>query len=235
MEVKDGSTVVTANEFDGLGRRIQRVSADDVFDDYYNEQWQLLEQRQYGDTDPLSQYVWHPIYIDALAVQYWDQDLDGDLAENNDGAHFFLYDANFNVTAVINSSSTVLERYNYTPYGDVTIMDSSFATRSYTLIGNTHLYTGRERDPETGLQLNRNRFYIPPLGRWGTRDPIRYLSGDLNLYEYGQSFSLISSDPFGTESFISAGNFESWGIYGYWSSGARLTSSPEISTCLKVL
>ncbi len=43
---------------------------------YYNDQWQLLEERkETGGTEssnPLSQYLWHPYYIDALAVRWWD-------------------------------------------------------------------------------------------------------------------------------------------------------------------
>ncbi|MCC7474340.1 MAG: hypothetical protein IT425_03000 [Pirellulales bacterium] len=64
VELKNVSTVVTANEYDGLGRRIRRDVVPNgnsaAYDDYYNEQWQLLEERKNADTDPLSQYVWHP-------------------------------------------------------------------------------------------------------------------------------------------------------------------------------
>jgi hypothetical protein len=42
-------TLITTNEYDGLGRRIKRVdvaaSPDVTYDYYYNEQWQLLEER----------------------------------------------------------------------------------------------------------------------------------------------------------------------------------------------
>ena len=48
---------------------------------YYNEQWQLLEERKETggteDPDTLNQYLWHPYYIDALAVRYDDSDTDG--------------------------------------------------------------------------------------------------------------------------------------------------------------
>jgi hypothetical protein len=44
------------------------ASPDVTYDYYYNEQWQLLEERKDGDTDPLNQYLWHPYYIDALAI-----------------------------------------------------------------------------------------------------------------------------------------------------------------------
>ena len=63
-------------------------------------------------------------------------------------------------------------------------------------IGNDRTYTGRELDPETGLQLNRFRFYHQQLGRWGHRDPIGYSDG-LNLYEYVASRPIIQLDPSG--------------------------------------
>ena len=53
---------------------------------------------------------------------------------------------------------------------------------------NEYLYTGRRLDPETGLQLNRNRFYHAALGRWVKQDPVGYRDS-INLYEY------VGSDP----------------------------------------
>jgi len=44
-------------------------------------------------------------------------------------------------------------------------------------------FTGRRLDSETGLQLNRNRFFHSKLGRWVNRDPIGY-SNSMNLFEY---------------------------------------------------
>jgi hypothetical protein len=96
----------TENEYDGLGRRIVRVNvaASDEYDYYYNDNWQLLEERNDDDADPLQHYVWHPYYVDALAVRYYDADTDNVLNESNDGSHLYLQDANFNVTAVVNAS-----------------------------------------------------------------------------------------------------------------------------------
>jgi len=53
-------------------------------------------------------------------------------------------------------------------------------------------------DPETGLQLNRNRFYHQQLGRWVNRDPIKYKGGGWNLYEYNNSMPIDKIDPNGT-------------------------------------
>jgi RHS repeat-associated protein len=63
-------------------------------------------------------------------------------------------------------------------------------------IANTHLYTGRERDAETGLQLNRHRFYASHMGRWVHRDPAEIIDG-MNLYQYLNSNPISSTDPLG--------------------------------------
>jgi hypothetical protein len=73
-----GPTTVQTNEFDGLNRRIVRVDAgnSDTYDSFYNEAWQLLEERKDGDADPLNQFVWNADYIDSLALRYYDSDTD---------------------------------------------------------------------------------------------------------------------------------------------------------------
>jgi RHS repeat-associated protein len=203
VEVKDGGTTIQTNEFDGLGRRIVRVDVaphpDVTYNCHYNERWQLLEERKNADSDPLNQYVWHPYYIDALAIRWYDADTDGNLAENVDGEYYSLFDANFNVASITDNSGAIVERYAYTPYGKVTVLDANYATDSDGIsdIGNTHFYTGRELDPETGLQLNRWRFYHLQLGRWVTRDPIEYNGGTSNLYEYTECGPVNSLDPEG--------------------------------------
>jgi RHS repeat-associated protein len=99
--------------------------------------------------------------------------------------------------ATLNHTGSVVERYAYTPYGVVTYLDEEFDNPSTaSSIGNEYLYTGRRRDTETGLQLNRNRYYHSQLGRWITRDPIGY-AGGINLYRYLSSGPLESTDPYG--------------------------------------
>jgi len=63
-------------------------------------------------------------------------------------------------------------------------------------IGSELRFTGRRTDPETGLQLNRYRFYASHLGRWINRDPILYWGGP-NLYEYVRGNPTIALDPTG--------------------------------------
>jgi YD repeat-containing protein len=99
VEVKGGTTTVQANEYDALGRRIRGGS----YYYYYNEEWQVLEVRYAGDSAPWGQYIWHPYYVDALAVCYSDPETDEDV-----DVQYFLHDANYNVTALTDDSGAVL-------------------------------------------------------------------------------------------------------------------------------
>ncbi len=157
----------------------------------------MLEERVGNSTTANKQFLYHPNYVDAIALRYWDKD---GLASNGlEEDHYYLQDANFNVTAVTDNTGAVKERYAYTPYGEVSILDADFSADSdgKSDISNEHLYTGRRLDPETGLQLNRNRFYAAGLGRWVNRDPIGYDGGTLNLYEYVNGMPLVGVDPSG--------------------------------------
>lgn len=53
--------------YDGLGRRVQKVlpNTSTTIEYYYNQGWQLLEERRSSSSFPQAQYVWHPYYIDA--------------------------------------------------------------------------------------------------------------------------------------------------------------------------
>lgn len=60
-EVYDFSAVAPANEYDGLGCRVQRIVGSDTCDYIYNENWQLVEERKNGAANPpLHQDRWHP-------------------------------------------------------------------------------------------------------------------------------------------------------------------------------
>lgn len=57
-------------------------------------------------------------------------------------------------------------------------------------------YTGRERDPLTGLLYYRARWYDPDLGRFISEDPIG-LAGGVNSYAYVRNNPVKRTDPFG--------------------------------------
>ncbi len=192
-----GTTTLATYEYDGLNRRIRvEDSSQESWDYYYNEDWQVIEIREDADPDPLKQYVWHPYYIDALAVRFWDQHTTG-----TPTTHFYTHDANMNVTALCGDDGGVKERYEYTPYGEVSILTAAFAERGSSLYDQEVLHTGRRREPISRLYHCRNREYHPNLGRWTRRDPRGFGDG-MNLYEFVRAQPVGRVDPYGLESKI---------------------------------
>ena len=63
----------------------------------------------------------------------------------------------FNVTALVDTSGNVQERYVYDPYGAVTILTPNWATRGTSSFGWVFLHQGGRFDNATGLYIFRNR------------------------------------------------------------------------------
>ena len=196
VEVKDGESMVAQYAYDGLNHRITKTVGATIAHCYYNASWQLLETREGAGApetlDPKTQYVWSVRYIDAPVLRDRDTDDDDDLDERL----YFTNDANMNVTALVNTSGTVLERYAYTPYGKPSFFDASWNPRAASAYDNAILYCGYYYDQETGLYHVRERYYHPILGLLLSRDPIGYRAGT-NLYGYVRSSPCVHVDPYG--------------------------------------
>jgi RHS repeat-associated protein len=65
-------------------------------------------------------------------------------------------------SVVLNRDGGLINREEYTPYGETSF--GSFARKRYR-------YTGKERDEESGLNYHRARHYLPWLARWANTDP----------------------------------------------------------------
>src|SRR5207249_1081349 len=94
VALKDGSTTLVSYAYDALGRRVAETRDSATRHFYYSAAWQVLEERG-GDT-PQAQYVWSPVYVDALVLRDSDTDGDGTL----DLRLYVQQDANWNVTAL---------------------------------------------------------------------------------------------------------------------------------------
>ena len=203
VAVKDsGGTVLKTYGYDGLGRRVQEtVTATSVTTDlYYSAQWQVLEEQVAGDTT--QRYVWSPVYVDAMVLRDRDTNADGTLDERL----WVQQDANWNVTALVNGSGAVVERYAYDPFGVRTVYDASYSVRSGgSSYDFQHGFQGMAADEVSGLSHQRNRWYSPTLGRWVTLDPIRFAGGDVNLYRAMGNNTTNYIDPSG----LAAGTVDS--------------------------
>jgi YD repeat-containing protein len=125
VEVKDAAgATLKSYAYDGLDRRVQEIANGVTTDLYYSAAWQVLEERVGGQTTV--QYVWSPVYVDALVLRDRDSDADGTLEERL----WVVQDANWNVTALIDNTGAVVERYVYDPFGSVTVLDGEWNERS---------------------------------------------------------------------------------------------------------
>ncbi|HLA10131.1 MAG TPA: RHS repeat-associated core domain-containing protein, partial [Pyrinomonadaceae bacterium] len=160
-------------KYDALGRRIQRTTstgADERF--VYDGQDVLLDLN--------SSLAVVTSYINGLGI-------DDHLRQTNTatGVSYFLTDHLSTTTTLTDSTGNVVETLAYDSFGNNT---GSTRTR-YT-------YTGRERDPDTGLLYYRARFYDPQLGRFISEDPIGF-AGGMNPFAYVDNNPIAFYDPLG--------------------------------------
>jgi len=106
----------------GFGRRITREidhsgDATITFHDYWSSGWQLLETRD-GSGHVLKQHVWGLEYIDELIQIAVNRDVYIDTTEDQcERVYFVLQDAHYNVIGLASGGGHLVERYEYTPYG----------------------------------------------------------------------------------------------------------------------
>jgi RHS repeat-associated protein len=183
VQFKNGSTVLETYSYDGLNRRVTE-NPGTLRDLYFSSFWQVLEEDVTGSMQ--DQYVWSPVYVDAMIER-----------DTPTQRLYVQQDANWNVSALIDTSGNVQERYIYDPYGQVTILSPSWSTRGSSSFSWVFLDQGGRLDNATGLYGFRYRDYSPTLGRWIQNDPIGFGGGDSNLYGYLSNDPNSANDPSG--------------------------------------
>jgi len=118
---------------------------------------------------------------------------------------FYAYDANGNVSDVVDSSGLILAHYEYDPFGNKTQSTGTFANI------NPWQFSTKYWESETQLLHYQLRPYIPSLGRWLTRDPIEE-NGGVNLY-----------------GFVRNNGIEQWDCLGFKRLRLRYDLAPEVS------
>jgi RHS repeat-associated protein len=191
VKVMNGAATVATYQYDGLNRRTVKTTPS-ARHYYYSDEWQVLEERTGTATCAERQFVWGLRYLDDLIAR------DRDTANNCSALSERLYALHdyFNVTALVNTSGAVQERYGYDPYGTIRFMNSAFGTIANSAYGWETLYGAYRWDGETGFYQVRNRYFHPKLGKWMTRDSAPYLNRN-NLYYYVRNGPVNSVDPLG--------------------------------------
>jgi RHS repeat-associated protein len=164
VAVKQGASTLSAYAYDGLGRRVSVSSGGTTTDLYYSADWQVLEERVGGVVQ--AQNVWSPVYVDALVLRDQSSLHNGVL----DQRLYAVQDANWNVTALLDTSGNVVERYVYDPYGAVSVLTPSWGARGSSAYGWLYPFQGGRYDGAAGLYNFGNRDYSPGLMRWLQND-----------------------------------------------------------------
>jgi RHS repeat-associated protein len=189
--VKQGSTTLAAYGYDGLDRRITGTHGSTTRDLYYSDQWQVLEERVGGVVQ--ARNVWGTDYVDELVLRDQSSLGNGVL----DQRLYVQQDANWNVTALVDTNGNVVERYVYDAYGAVTVLTPGWALLAGSAYNWLYMHQGGRYDAAVGLYSLRNRDYSPTLMRWLQNDPAGFAAGDSNLYRDVGNDPTDATDPTG--------------------------------------
>ena len=115
---------------------------------------------------------------------------------------YYHLDAIGNVRAVTSAAGQVVERHDYLPFGEECTTGPCAANVALAT-GQPRQFTGKERDPETGLDYFGARYLNGRIGRFTTGDPVYTWQENLldpqrwNRYAYARNNPLRYTDPDG--------------------------------------
>ncbi|MDD5081667.1 MAG: hypothetical protein PHC58_06735 [Candidatus Omnitrophica bacterium] len=182
-----GMGTETKFEYDMFGRRVSKTAGAVETKYVYDARGQVVyETQQNTETNKITKtrYIYGPNLDEIVAMQ-------------RDGkAYYYHHDRLGSVIGITSQEGEIVEQYEYTAFGKVTIKDADGNVLPKSQIGNPYYFTGRRLDVETGLYYYRNRYYSPLFGRFITRDPAGIINGP-NLYAYCGNNPVNFVDPWG--------------------------------------
>lgn len=199
VAIQEGGQTVASFEYDPLGRRIGKSEAG------------RSVRYLYDGVNPVQESSGTQV-VGILAGLGVDERFARTEAS---GRTYFLVDALGSTKALTDASGAVVQRYDYTPYGQ--------SQASQSGLDNPYQYTGRELD-RSGLYYFRARYYHPGMARFISEDPIG-LSAGPNTYAYVRANPLSWTDPFGLRE-GSVNNLARREAVANWASGQNGTKSP---------
>lgn len=183
ISVDNGNTATYT--YDALGRRIQKtvVEPAETTVHYYYAGDQIIEERNASNA--------------TVATYLYGIGIDDILQMHRNGQDYWYHKNHLgSVVALTNGQGSVVERYEYDPYGKLTIYDANDSVLTISAVGNIYYFTGREYDFETGLYHYRARSLHPGLGRFTQHDPLLYVDA-MGLYHYVGNRPTGMVDPWG--------------------------------------
>ncbi len=168
----DNCGTKTQYQYDALGRRIKKTSAEQETEFLWDGDV-LLSETHHGKNAEQKEllnvkiYVFEPNTFKPLAQ-----------IQNNEIYHYHL-DHLGTPQELTNNRGDIVWSARYKTYGNLALKDVDD-------VENNLRFQGQYFDQETGLHYNRHRYYNPNTGQFTQQDPIGLLGG-LNNYQYANN------------------------------------------------
>ena len=108
-----------------------------------------------------------------------------------DDLYCYHYDAIGSTVAITDGTESVVNSYDYTPFG-IIVNESETFSQPFKYVGSLGVMA-----EDNGFYYMRARYYDPVIGRFISEDPLGFDGGDVNLYVYGANNPVLYSDPTG--------------------------------------
>jgi RHS repeat-associated protein len=180
IQVKQGSTVLVENEYDGKGRRaIKRANGGATVTVFHYD----LSDRLIAETDGQGTLKVEYVYLEGRPLAQIRH------TGSSETAYYYHDDHLGTPKMMTDSTGAVVWRVETDPFGN------EIGTPIKTVENNLR-FPGQYFDSETGLHQNYFRDYDPKTGRYIEPDPIG-LAGGMNPYAYVGANPVRFSDPLG--------------------------------------
>ena len=166
--------------YDWQGRRSEKILAQWNTDHYETvtttrflyDGWNLVAELD-GNNAPVRSYLWG---LDLSGSPQGAGGVGGLLAMTTGTQRFvYAFDGNGNVAVLQSATGSPVNSYEYGPFGE------AIRVASIMPVQNPFRFATKHTDTETGHIYYGKRNYIPGLGRWLNRDPIKE-NGGINIF-----------------------------------------------------
>ena len=179
VEIKEGTTTIASFEYDGEGRRTEKVAAG-ITRQYIYDAEDVVEERISGSSSDAIRYF-HGAGIDEPLAR----------KNSSDVVTYYLADHLGSVVQESGAAGAITLEREYDPWG-VALQGAS--TSGYA-------FTGREWDSATGLLYYRSRYRNPESGQFLSEDEAAFLAS-INWFAYAEGSPTMFGDPFGHDVYV---------------------------------
>jgi RHS repeat-associated protein len=199
--VSGGTLIIDTIEYNHLNLPVHIINGDgsEIFYRYNKDGQRIYKE---VDENMSEYYIIDEAKTAAIAslgegIKYWNifaLELAGKMMNTGD-KYYYIKDHLGSIRAILNDANQVVESHDYYPFG-LDMPSRSYISPQITE-RNKELFTGKERDSETGWDYFGARYYDPAIGRWLSVDPLAEETFDVTPYHYTHNNPLNRSDQNG--------------------------------------